>query len=258
MKKVFVTALLACFLMPASGFSQIVDWESSEGIKRLSQADVKQDFFALAPQFEGQSNKVYCGVASATIVLNALRLHENKPIQPDTSSIATGDRAWFPKKNGWLPFWNRYTQNSVVAYSSKPRIEIFGKPEAAGAQSDYGLHLEDERRLLTNAGLRVNAVAVDDIGQQDKMKNEIIAALKQPDSFVIVNFLRSAIGQKGDGHFSPLGAYDAKSDSFLMMDVSNTQHPWVWVDSQTLFEGMHTLDGSQYRGYLTVAESEKL
>lgn len=258
MKKIFAAALLACFLTPVSGFTQTVDWDSSEGIQRLSQAAVKQDFFALAPQFEGQSNKVYCGIASATIVLNALRLHENKPIQPDTSSIADEDRAWFPKKDGWLPFWDRYTQNSVVAYSSKPRIEIFGKPDAAGAQSDYGLHLDDERRLLTNAGLRVNAVSVNDLGQQDKMKKEIIAALEQPDAFVIVNFLRSAIGQKGDGHFSPLGAYDAKSDSFLMIDVSNTQHPWVWVDSQTLFKGMHTLDGQQYRGYLTVKESDKI
>lgn len=256
-KTAFITLLTTC-LIPASGFCQIVNWDSSEGIQRLSQAAVKQDFFALAPQFEGQDNKVYCGIASATIVLNTLRLQENKPIPPDTSSITGEDRAYFPKKNGWMPFWDRYTQNSVVAYSNKPRIEIFGKPQAAGAQSDYGLHLEDERQLLTNAGLKVNAVAVTDIAQQQQMKREIVAALEQPESFVIVNFLRSAIGQKGDGHFSPLGAYDAKSDSFLMMDVSNTQHPWVWVDSQTLFNGMHTLDGSKYRGYLTVEESDKL
>lgn len=196
------------FCRSAGKFCDAHQWFQSDcwlgkfrGVQRLSQAAVKQDFFALAPQFEGQSNKVYCGVASATIVLNALRLHENKPIQPDTSSIATEDRAWFPKKNGWLPFWNRYTQNSVVAYSSKPRIEIFGKPEAAGAQSDYGLHLEDERRLLTNAGLKVNAVTVDDIAQQDKMKNEIIAALKQPDSLSSWTFCVAPSDKKATGTF---------------------------------------------------------
>ncbi|EOS95374.1 phytochelatin synthase family protein [Erwinia tracheiphila] len=250
-------ALVAALLLPVSGFCQIVDWQSAEGIQRLSQASVKQDFFSLAPQFEGQNNKVYCGVASATIVLNTLRLHENKKIAPDTSLISTEDRAYFPKKNGWLPFWNRYTQTSVVEYSSKPRIEIFGKPQTPGGQADYGLHLEDERRLLTNAGLNVSAVPVKEITQQEKMKKDIIVAMKQDNSFVIVNFLRSAIGQTGDGHFSPLGAYDAKSDSFLIMDVSNTEHPWVWVDSQTLFKGMHTLDGAEYRGYLIVKESDK-
>ncbi|MCX8958746.1 phytochelatin synthase family protein [Erwinia psidii] len=250
-------ALMAVCLLPVSAFSQIVDWQSSEGIQRLSQASVKQDFFSLAPQFEGQNNKVYCGIASATIVLNTMRLHENKKIEPDSSLISPEDRAYFPKKNGWVPFWNRYTQTSVVNYSGKPRIEIFGKPKTPGGEADYGLHLEDERRLLTNAGLKVNAVPVRALEQQEKMKKEIIAAMQQDKSFVIVNFLRSAIGQSGDGHFSPLGAYDAKSDSFLIMDVSNTEHPWIWLDSQTLFKGMHTLDGAEYRGYLIVRESDK-
>ncbi|WP_282499140.1 phytochelatin synthase family protein [Pantoea stewartii] len=250
-------ALLTICLMPVSGFSQIVDWQSPEGIQRLTQATVKQDFFSLAPQFEGQNNKVYCGVASATIVLNSLRLHKNKKIEPDSSLINTEDRVYFPKNNGWQPFWNRYTQTSVVKYSSKPRIEIFGKPKTPGGQSDYGLHLEDERRLLSNAGLKVKAVPVKDLAQQDKMKKEIIAAMQQDNSFVIVNFLRSAIGQSGGGHFSPLGAYDAKSDSFLIMDVSNTEHPWIWIDSQTLFKGMNTLDGAENRGYLLLSEADK-
>ena len=43
------------------------------------------------------------------------------------------------------------------------------------------------------------------------MRARLIAALGQPDSRVIVNFNRASLGQEGEGHFSPLVAYDAAS-----------------------------------------------
>jgi len=45
----------------------------------------------------------------------------------------------------------------------------------------------------------------------------------------IVNYKRSAIGQKGGGHISPLGAYDEISDSFLVLDV-NPASSWLDLD----------------------------
>jgi len=44
-----------------------------------------------------------------------------------------------------------------------------------------------------------------------------------------VNYKRSAIGQKGGGHISPLGAYDEISDSFLVLDV-NPASSWLDLD----------------------------
>jgi hypothetical protein len=35
---------------------------------------------------------------------------------------------------------------------------------------------------------------------------------------VIVNYLRNAIGQEWGGHISPLAAYDADTDRFLILD----------------------------------------
>src|SRR5262245_49875297 len=47
--------------------------------------------------------------------------------------------------------------------------------------------------------------------------------------FVIVNYLRKAIGQEVGGHISPLAAYDAETDRFLVFDVSRYKYPPVWV-----------------------------
>jgi hypothetical protein len=44
-----------------------------------------------------------------------------------------------------------------------------------------------------------------------------------------VNYQRGALGQKESGHISPLAAYNAASDRFLILDVAAYKYPPVWV-----------------------------
>ena len=37
------------------------------------------------------------------------------------------------------------------------------------------------------------------------------------------------LGQTGDGHFSPIGGYDAASDQVLLLDVARFKYPPHWV-----------------------------
>ena len=62
------------------------------------------------------------------------------------------------------------------------------------------------------------------------------------DHFVLVNYLRKAIGQEADGHISPLAAYDADTDRFLILDVFRYKHPPMWVEAKALFGAMNTTD----------------
>lgn len=68
-----------------------------------------------------------------------------------------------------------------------------------------------------------------------------------------MNYLRSALGQPGGGHISPLGAYDDKTDSFLVMDVNPNTAPWVWVKASDLIGAMRTFDVKENRGFLLVS-----
>jgi len=82
--------------------------------------------------------------------------------------------------------------------------------------------------------------------------------LAAKDHFVIVNYLRKAIGQQTGGHISPLAAYDAKVDRFLILDVARYKYPPVWVTASDLFDAMNTTDASndnKTRGYVLISKS---
>ena len=89
----------------------------------------------------------------------------------------------------------------------------------------------------------------------DEFRKTAAAEVGSAGRFVIVNYLRAAIGQEKGGHISPLAAYDAESDRFLILDVSRYKYPPVWVETAALFDAMNTPDadnGDRSRGYVVV------
>ena len=75
---------------------------------------------------------------------------------------------------------------------------------------------------------------------------------------MIVNYLRKAIGQEKGGHISPLAAYDAETDCFLILDVSRYKYPPVWVTASQLFDAMNTPDSdneNKTRGFVLVVKA---
>jgi Phytochelatin synthase len=81
-------------------------------------------------------------------------------------------------------------------------------------------------------------------------------ALGTANRYVVVNYLRRALGQERGGHISPLGAYDAETDRFLVLDVSRYKYPPVWVQAADLYAAMNTPDSdnqNRTRGFVLVA-----
>jgi len=93
-------------------------------------------------------------------------------------------------------------------------------------------------------------------GVNEELRREIAANLAAEDDYVLVNYARRPLGQKGGGHISPLGAYDEASDSFLIMDVNPNRAPWVWVKADDLIGAMRTFDTVENRGYLLISDAE--
>lgn len=61
--------------------------------------------------------------------------------------------------------------------------------------------------------------------------------------------------EESGGHYSPIAAYDEKSDSVLILDTWAAANTWIWVKLEDLYKSMNTLDGKNYRGYLIVKNS---
>ena len=81
-------------------------------------------------------------------------------------------------------------------------------------------------------------------------------AVSSSDQFVIVNFYRKHIQEVGGGHFSPLAAYDEKTDRFLLLDVARYKYPAVWVKTADLYKTISLNKkgkAENIRGYIVIS-----
>lgn len=235
--------------------SALVGWDTPQSEERLTRSRHRADFFPLSNHFVSQNNRVFCGLASSSIVLNALRLGRKSDLPEDTRSIQKEELAWFPE--GANPFFGKYTPNNVLNSQTKSRIEVLGKPIDINGElkRDIGLQLRQLAQVMRAHGLHVVTRVVDDDADAGAIRQELVRNLETRNDFILINYSRKALGQKGGGHISPLGAYDEDSDSFLIMDVNPNSAPWVWVQVDDLVAAMRTFDTVENRGYLLISES---
>ena len=235
---------------PAAG---LVAFGSVEGLARLARATAKTDFPALANQFEAQSNGAFCGPTTAAIVLNALR--SGSPDLPrDRSRLRAEDSRHLP--GGFDLSVPRFTQDNVIGKGRKTRSQVLGEPVTVNGRQirDGGYQLRQLDELLRAHGLATRLVVVDDQKSEAEIRADLAENLKRAGDYVIVNYRRDAVGQRGGAHISPLGAYDAESDSVLVMDVNPASAMWVWMPTAMLIRGMRTFDTLENRGYILVQE----
>lgn len=246
-----LSAALALEGAPERAAQELVPFGSDEGLARLARSDAKVNFPALANQFEAQSNAAFCGPTSAAIVLNAARVH-SADLPRDRSRLRPDDLQYLPSSADLtVP---RFTQDNVISKGKKTRAQVFGEPATLNGQSiqDPGYQLRQLDEMLRANGL-VTRLTVVDAGQAEHdIRIDLIGNLQRRGDYVIVNYRREAVGQRGGGHISPLAAYDAASDSFLVLDVNPASAGWVWMPTATLIKAMRTFDTVENRGYILI------
>jgi len=188
---------------------------------------------------------------SDTVVLNALD-PQGVGAPRDRSRLIPADALYLPKDLELTV--RRHTQESVIATSKKTRAQVFGEPSLINGKvlRDGGYQLRQLDELLQAHKIRTRLVIADGQMAEAEIRRDLIDNLNRAGDFVIVNYHRGAVGQTGGGHISPLGAYDAASDSVLVLDVNPSRHPWVWMPLATLIQGMQTRDAVENRGYILV------
>jgi len=150
----------------------------------------------------------------------------------------------------------RYTQDNVIDKGPKPRAQVLGEPVVIDGKQirDFGYQTRQLEALLKAHGVATRLVIVDDARPVQEIRNDLVRNLERRGDYVVVTYVRQAVGQPGGGHISPVGAYDATSDSFLVLDVNPASAAWVWMPAVTLVKGMRTFDTVENRGYVMVGE----
>lgn len=233
----------------------LVAFASDEGMARLARSSAKVDFPVLANQFEAQINSLFCGPATAAIVLNAVRARSSS-LPRDSSRLRAGDLRHIPGAAD--PTIPRFTQDNVITQGAKTRAQVMGEPMTVNGKQvrDFGYQLRQLDELFKASALHTRLVIVDDRKSENEIRSDMVANLKRRGDYLIVNYSRQAVGQPGGGHISPLAAYDAESDSFLVLDVNPASAGWVWMPTATLVKGMRTFDTVENRGYTHVASRQ--
>lgn len=210
--------------------SNLIAFNSPEGEELLLESEAKEDFWNLSVQFVTQINQAYCGVASMVMVLNSIGIPA-----PDSPQYEPYDV--FTQEN----FFDNQATQEVLS------------PDVVARQ---GMTLEELGGLLGSYSVEVQVYHSADT-TLDEFRRLVVENLDQADNFVLVNYLRSEIGQERGGHISPVAAYNEESDRFLILDVARYKYPPVWVEAEDLWQAMATTDSTsgQTRGFVLVSRN---
>ena len=206
----------------------LIPFNSPEGEKLLIESQYRQDYWPLSMQFITQRNQAFCGVASMVMVLNSLSVPA--PESPEFSPYRV------------------FTQDN---FFTNERARQVITPETVSRQ---GLTLEQLGQLLASYETKVKVYHASDTNIEE-FRRLTAENLKQPRNFVLINYLRTAIGQERGGHISPIAAYNESSDRFLILDVSRYKYPPVWVKAEDLWQAMATVDSvsGKTRGFVLIS-----
>jgi hypothetical protein len=205
----------------------LIALQSDKGEELLFGAESRSDYTPLSLHFVTQQHPAFCGPATIAMVLNALDV----PRPPSDMTLGLG---LFDQDNIF----------NARAEAAKLKAEILRN----------GMTLDELGAVLATYDLDVQVTHAED-SSLDAFRDLAVAELGGPDGFVLVNYLRAAIGQEKGGHISPLAAYDADTDRFLILDVSRYKYPPVWVEAAALFDSMNTPDADndgKSRGFVVV------
>ncbi len=197
----------------------LIAHDTPRGRTLLAEAEASADHLPILRAYVPQQKLTWCGVASATIALNALRLHEPGPmIQQQT-------------------LFDRRTRPIKTRLGATLRGVTLGELSA----------LLDARGAATSV-----RHARDDT--PERFRALATANLADPSDVLLVNYDRRALGQPGGGHISPVVAWDRETDRVLLADTAAYLYPWHWVRVPDLFAAMATEDpaSGRSRGYVTV------
>ena len=118
-----------------------------------------------------------------------------------------------------------------------------------------GMTLEQLGKSIQTFGAKIEITYGSDI-TKNNFRKKLIASLRSEHVYVIVNVHRKYLNEVGEGHFSPLAAYDEKTDRFLLLDVARYKYPAVWVKTDNLFQAIRlnsTGKVERRRGFLLVS-----
>lgn len=184
-------------------------------------------YFPLAEQFRTQSEPAYCGLSTLVMVLNALA------VDP---------------KRVWRGAWRWYHEEMLDCCLSLDVVQ------------QQGITMEQFICLATCNNLDINTVRITDDESIEDFRNVVKRICSGGGQILTCSYSRRVLGQTGDGHFSPIGAYNEEKDMVLILDVARFKYPPHWITVDLMWNAMKALDKTtgHPRGYIIMRKTQEM
>ncbi|GAB4841058.1 Glutathione gamma-glutamylcysteinyltransferase 1 [Ancistrocladus abbreviatus] len=204
-----------------------IDFTSTEGKKlfiEAIQSGTMEGFYKLISHFQTQSEPAYCGLASLSMVLNALAIDPGRT---------------------WKGPWRWFDESMLDCCEPLEKVKA------------NGISFGKLVCLAQCAGAKVSAFHTNH-SSIDEFRNCVKSCSKSDDCHVISSYHRGIFKQTGAGHFSPIGGYHAGRDMALILDVARFKYPPHWVPLTLLWEAMDTDAATgEPRGFMLICRNQR-
>eukprot|EP01031_Cornospumella_fuschlensis_P026345 gene26345-31824_t len=204
-----------------------ISFLSSEGKRLFAEAlqeGYLEAYFPLAAHFTTQANTGFCGLASLTVALNALRIDPHR---------------------AYSGVWRYFDE--VMLDCCDPLEKV--------TKEGIGLKKVACLALCNGATVEVHYGTTTSLS---KFRADLLACLRAEGTIMVVSYSREVLGQVGVGHFSPMAGYHNSTDRVLILDVARFKYPPHWVKVEDLYAAMCTTDTEtgDSRGYLLIRKDD--
>ncbi|KAF9906598.1 hypothetical protein EC991_000474 [Linnemannia zychae] len=179
-----------------------------------------EGYFSLVGNFTTQSEPAYCGPSSLAMVLNSLEVDPQRQ---------------------WKGAWRWYSDELLECCAPAEQVKAKGITFNQFACLSK-CHCDVQVR-------RANQVSL------EQFKQDLEMVCSRDDIHMVVSFSRKALGQTGDGHFSPIGGYVPKAGMVLVLDTARFKYPSYFVSVEKLWQSLFPIDAEtgSSRGYFLLS-----
>eukprot|EP01137_Pigoraptor_chileana_P019951 Opistho-2@81690 len=204
-----------------------IEFSSPKGkslFREALEGGTMEGFFRLMEQFQTQCETAFCGLATLSIILNALAI--------DPGRLWKGPWRWFDES---LLDCCEPLETVKVKGITLPKLACLARCNGATAKLVYA-----------------STVTI------DEFRAEVARCARGDGVHMAAAYARPALGQTGTGHFSPIGGYHAASDRVLILDVARFKYPPHWVPLKTMYAAIVEPDPEtqKSRGYILLSARE--
>jgi len=170
-----------------------------------------------------QSEPTSCGLATICLILNAAAIDPQRP---------------------WKSIWRWYDEEMLDGC-----LPLASVKEAGMTMDEFG--------CLARCNM-LQAEVIRGSTLEEFRRDVMESTNSHGEKFLAACYSRSALGQVGDGHFSPIAAYTGKADELvLVLDVARYKYGSYWIPLEAMWNALNTIDevSGQMRGYCLLSKT---